>query len=121
MSLTNLENLKLGRSLRKSNKLIECTAVIEYSSGSPSQDRDAVIPPSGINTEGYVIKVWLDVRTEKEEVDGDTYLIIDPWCHTPTSGLAKSWIDRFELSDYQPHLLSSPDIEVYYRIISNAF
>lgn len=115
MNQANPKNLELGRSLRGSATLIPCRAIVEYSDRSNWQPYKAVIPPGGINSEGYVEEVWIDARLQEREVDGEKHLIINP-SPVPIISLGECWIDRFELSPSETTLRPSSELEVKFWI-----
>ena len=115
MNQVTPESLELGLSLRESTNLINCRAIIEYSDGSTSHYFSAVIPPGGINSEGYVEEVWIDARLQEYEVDGSKHQIINP-PPIPIVTSSECWIDRFEWFPNKPLLRPSSEIDVKFRI-----
>ena len=109
------ENLELGRSLRESNSLINCRAVVEFNNGDPGQYFHAVIPSNRINADGYVEEVWIDAQTiETCDFYGETHSLIYPLNRSIFIGDA--WIDSFELSPQQYRLRPSSNMLVKIRI-----
>lgn len=110
------ERLEYGRNLRESPSLIKCVATVEYADGTNWQEVHACIPPKGIDDEGYVEEVWINLEEEdlrKTEANGETHLLL---FHHWLTHFNLATIDRFQVEQGKPILLPSPNLVVKYRI-----
>ena len=111
------EKLELGRNFRKSNSYpIYCRMKLNtvYDDGESSHwiDYNAIIPPDGINEEGYVKEIWVEILDDgRIELDGKSYKVINPYVHVPDQRILEIMLNK---PNYPMTLLPSPEIVVKY-------
>ena len=108
--------LASGRRLRTSNHPIKCSMILNtvYDEGESSHwiPHEAIIPPDGIDEEGYVKEVWVESWVVEEDLGDESQRVINAYVHESDQRiLAFTWRDNNSWD-----LLPSPEIVVKYYL-----
>ena len=108
------ELLENGLRLRTSNRLIRCSMILNtvYDEGESSHWNpcEAMIPPDGIDEEGYVKEVWVRSSVREEDLDDESQQGINAYVHESDQRILAFTFSANGLWD----LLPSPEIVVKY-------
>ena len=110
------ELLENGLRLREKERPIQCSIIIStvYGEGESSHPIpcEAIIPPNGINEEGYVKEVWVESLIVEEDLGDESQQVINAYVHDSDQRIL-----AFELGDNNLwDLLPSPEIVVRYYL-----
>ena len=108
--------LESGRRLRTSNHPIKCSIIINtvYGEGESSHwiPHEAIIPPDGIDEEGYVKEVWVESLVVEKDLGDESQQVINAYVHESDQRIL-----AFALRDNNLwNLLPSPEILVKYYL-----
>ena len=77
--------LESGRGLRTSDHPIRCSMILNtvYDEGESSHwiPCEAIIPPNGINEEGYVKEIWVESLIVEEDLGDESQQVINAYVH----------------------------------------
>ena len=109
------EFLENGLRLREEERPIQCSIIIStvYDGGVSHHWNpcDAIIPPDGINEEGYVKEVWVRSSVREEDLGAESQKVISAFVHKPDERIL-----AFALKGNEWSLLPSPEIVVKYYL-----
>ena len=108
--------LESGCRLRTSDHPIRCSIIISavYDGGASSHWNpcEAIIPPDGIDEEGYVKEVWVQKSVDEIDLGTESLKVISAFVHKPDERIL-----AFALGDNNSwDLLPSPEIVVRYYL-----
>jgi hypothetical protein len=108
--------LENGLRLRRSNQSIKCGMILNtvYDEGEDSRWNpcEAIIPPDGIEEEGYVKEIWVESSVVEEDLGDESQQVISAYVHEPDQRIL-----AFALTDNNSwDLLPSPEIVVKYYL-----
>ena len=108
--------LENGRRLREEERPIQCSIIIStvYDGGASSHWNpcEAIIPPDGIDEEGYVKEVWVQKSVDEIDLGTESLKVISAFVHKPDERIL-----AFALGDNNSwDLLPSPEIVVRYYL-----
>ena len=108
--------LESGRGLRTSEDLIRCSMILNtvYGGGESSHwiPCQVIIPPNGINEEGYVKEVWVESLIVEEDLGDEFQQVINASVHESDQRILAFTLSNNGLWD----LLPSPEIVVKYYL-----
>ena len=77
--------LENGLRLREKERPIQCSIIIStvYGEGESSHwiPCEAIIPPNGINEEGYVKEIWVESLIVEEDLGDESQQVINAYVH----------------------------------------
>ena len=107
--------MESGRRLRTSEHPIRCSMILNtvYDEGESSHwlPWDAIIPPNGIDEEGYVKEVWVQSSVREEDLGDESQQVINAYVHESDQRIL-----AFALKGNEWSLLPSPEIVVKYYL-----
>ena len=108
--------LESGRRLRTTDRPIECSMILNtvYDGGASSHWNpcEAIIPPDGIDEEGYVKEVWVQSSVREEDLGDESQQVINAYVHEFDQRILAFTFSANGLWD----LLPSPEIVVKYYL-----
>ena len=108
--------LESGRGLRTSDRPIRCRLILNtvYDEGESSHWNpcEAIIPPDGIDEEGYVKEVWVESLIAEKDLGDESQQVINAYVHESDQRILAFTFSANGLWD----LLPSPEIVVKYYL-----